>query len=149
MTRLGKFATFTAAVALGATGALAQSTAPQTPPAQTPPASGMTPGAAAPSAGATAQTSFSDSDVDQFASAAIAVQNIQNDSTVAAADKQTKMASAVSSSGLSPEKFNAIAKASQSDPALMKRIQTAAAAKMQASPKAAPDAGGSTGPSGQ
>jgi len=147
MTRLGKFATFTAAVALGATGALAQSTATQTPPAQTPPASGMTPGAAAPSAGAT--TSFSDSDVDQFASAAIAVQNIQNDSTVAAADKQTKMASAVSSSGLSPEKFNAIAKASQSDPALMKRIQTAAAAKMQASPKAAPDAGGSTGPSGQ
>ena len=147
MTRLGKFATFTAAVALGATGALAQSTAPQTPPAQTPPASGMTPGAAAPSAGATA--SFSDSDVDQFASAAIAVQSIQNDATVAAADKQTKMASAVSSSGLSPEKFNAIAKASQSDPALMKRIQTAAAAKMQASPKATPDAGGSTGPSGQ
>jgi hypothetical protein len=74
----------------------------------------------------------SDGDVDQFASAVLAVQKVAQDSSVAGADKQAKMADAVKQSGLSPEKFNAIARASQSDPALMKRIQTAAAAKFQA-----------------
>jgi hypothetical protein len=133
MTRLGTFFTFTAAATLGATGALAQE-ATQTPPAST------APEAAAPAPDATAQTSFSDGDVDQFASAAIAVQNIQKDTAVPDADKQTKMASAVTSSGLTAEKFNAIAQASQSDPALMKRIQTAAATKMQGSAAAAPAA---------
>jgi hypothetical protein len=121
------------ASALGGTAALAQ-TAPQTPAPASGDAPATTPGAA---------TAYTDADVDEFAGAALAVQKIQQDASVADADKQTKMASAVTSSGLSPEKFNAMATASQSDPALMKRIQTAAAAKMQASGTA-----GATGATG-
>jgi len=135
MIRFGTMAALLGATALCSAAALAQTT-PQTPPQATPPAA-TTPGAAA--------TTYTDADVDQFAGAALAVQKIQQDATVPDADKQTKMAAAVSSSGLTPEKFNAIATASQSDPALMKRIQIAAAAKMQAS--GAP-AAGSTGATG-
>ena len=133
MTRFGTIATFMAASAFVGTTAIAQ-TAPAAPDTATT--------ATTPSAGA---ASYTDADVDQFASAAIAVQKIQGDASVAATDKQTKMASAVSSSGLTPEKFNAIATASQSDPALMKRIQTAASAKMQASAGTAPSTKPSAG----
>jgi hypothetical protein len=142
MIRFGKTTMVIAACTLGATAALAQ-TAGQT----TPPATGTAPSTTqtAPSTGTATSASFTDSDVSNFAGAAIAVQKIQQDSSIADTDKQTKMASAVSSSGLTPDKFNAIAQASQSDPALMKRIQTAAAAKMQASPNAAPGASGSAG----
>jgi hypothetical protein len=99
--------------------------------------------ATAPSSTATlTNADVTDADVDQFASAVLAVQKIQKDSTIADADKQKNMADAVKQAGMTPEKFNAIAKASQADPALMKRIQTAAAAKMQPAP------GGSSGPAG-
>lgn len=141
MTRFGPLAALFAASALGGTAALAQSTTPQTtPPQTTPPASTGT----APTTTPTTPTaaSYTDADVDQFAGAALAVQKIQQDATVPDADKQTKMSAAVTSSGLTPEKFNAIATASQSDPALMKRIQTAAAAKMPA-PSTAPTTGSS------
>ena len=138
MNTFSKTAAILAAGTLGATGALAQTaTTPQTtPPATTAPAT--------PDAGATTATptSFTDADVDQFATAVVSVQKIQGDASVAATDKQAKMAAAVQAAGLTPTKFNAMAQASQSDPALMKRIQTAAAAK--ASPGAAAgSAGGS------
>lgn len=84
--------------------------APQTPPAGT----------------TTAGKSYSDAEVDQFAKAVLAVQNIQQDTTAAPADKQTKMAAAVQAAGLTPEKFNEIASASNADPTLMQRIQAAA-----------------------
>jgi len=128
MDRFVKMAVVSAACALGTTGAMAQAASQSTPPAATTPPAGA------------ATTAYTDADIDSFATAAIAVQKIQQDATVPDAEKQTKMASAVTSSGLTAEKFNAIAQASQSDPALMKRIQTAATAKMQASPTAAPQA---------
>lgn len=146
MIRIGTIAALLAASALGTTAALAQE-APQAPAPASQSAPPSEPAPASPPAAATAApaaASFTDTDVDQFASAALAVQEIQKDTSVADADKQAKMASAVTSSGLSAEKFNAIATASQSDPALMKRIQLAAASKIKA-PTAAPggDATGS------
>ncbi|EHJ59391.1 DUF4168 domain-containing protein [Novosphingobium pentaromativorans] len=70
---------------------------------------------------------FSDTELAQFAEAAKAVQEIQADASIAASDKQTKAAAAVQEKGLTPQKFNEIAMATQSDPALMQRIQAAAA----------------------
>jgi hypothetical protein len=155
MIRFATMAALLGATALGGAPALAQmapesqtmtppteATPPQTMPQQTTPPTAdeptttTTPSTAAP-------TSFSDADVDAFASAALAVQKIQQDATVPDADKQTKMAAAVTSSGLTAEKFNAMATASQADPTLMKRIQTAAAKKQQGG------AAGSTGSTGQ
>ncbi|HVI98486.1 MAG TPA: DUF4168 domain-containing protein [Sphingomonas sp.] len=99
-----------------------QTTAPQT---TTPADPAATPQTAAPAA------QVSDAEVDQFATAAVEVQKIGSDTTVAEDAKQEKMAAAVQSSGLTPERFNEIAQASQSDPALQARIQTAAQSKMQ------------------
>lgn len=150
MLRFGTTTAMIAACALGATGAFAQSTMPQstTPPAQTTPPQSTMPQTTPPTTAAPA-SSYTDTDIDEFATAAIAVQKIQQDSAVPDADKQTQMAAAVKSSGLTADKFNAIARASQSDPALMKRIQTAAASKMQAAPSTAPGStGGDTGGSG-
>ena len=138
MTRFATMAALLGATALGGTAALAQmapeaqTTAPPTqatPPQQATPPSADEPTTTAPPAAA--PTSFSDADVDKFAGAALAVQKIQQDATVPDTDKQAKMSAAVTSSGLTPEQFNAMATASQSDPALMKRIQTAAAKQQQ------------------
>ncbi|MGN6268710.1 MAG: DUF4168 domain-containing protein [Sphingomonas sp.] len=153
MTRFATMAALLGATTLCGTAALAQM-APQTTPPATPPTASQTapqttpPAASQAAPGAAA--SYTDADVDQFAGAALAVQKIQQDTTVPDTDKQTKMSAAVTSSGLTPEKFNAMATASQSDPALMKRIQTAAAAKMKASPPSAGASGaaGSTGSAG-
>ncbi|RIA36659.1 uncharacterized protein DUF4168 [Hephaestia caeni] len=90
----------------------------------------MTPQAADP-AQAPQTTEVSDAEVDQFASAAVEVQKIGSDTAVAEDAKQEKMAAAVQSSGLSAERFNQIAQASQADPALQARIQTAAQSKMK------------------
>ncbi len=78
-------------------------------------------------------STFSDEELEQYVKAALEVQQIQQDAATPDADKQTKMAAAVQSAGLTPEKFNQIAMASQSDPALQQRIQ-AAAGKLQQSP---------------
>ncbi|WP_226637646.1 DUF4168 domain-containing protein [Novosphingobium profundi] len=104
----------TAALGAVATGGAVQAqSAPQSAPQQAP-------GASASSA------DFSDQEVKQFATAAVSIQNIQKDTAASAEEKQTKMAGAVQSSGLSPEKFNQIAVASRSDTTLMQRIQSAA-----------------------
>lgn len=79
-----------------------------------------------------ASASFSSTEVEQFAKAALAVQKINGDAALSAEDKQAKMAAAVTDSGLSPARFNEIATASQSDQALMDQIQTAAGKLMQA-----------------
>ncbi|EIZ77375.1 hypothetical protein WSK_4058 [Novosphingobium sp. Rr 2-17] len=73
---------------------------------------------------------FSDGELDQYVKAALAIQQIQQDSAVPESDKQAKIAAAVQQAGLTPEKFNQIALASQSDPALQQRIQ-AVAGKLQ------------------
>ena len=78
-------------------------------------------------------STFTDTELEQYVKAALAVQQIQQDTTTPDADKQAKMAAAVQSAGLTPEKFNQIATASQSDPALQQRIQ-AVAGKLQQTP---------------
>ncbi|MBA4092354.1 MAG: hypothetical protein C0494_17425 [Sphingobium sp.] len=78
---------------------------------------------AAPAAGA---SNFSDSDIKQFAAAAVEVTKIQSDASIAEADKQPKMLAALQASGLPPEKFNQIGQAAAADPALQQRIQAAA-----------------------
>jgi hypothetical protein len=100
--------------------------------AQTSPAAPAEPAAPAASAG-----NFSDAEIQQFAAAAMEVTKIQQDSSIAAADKQPKMLAAVQSSGLPPEKFNQIGQAAAADPALQQRIQAsapAAAASASATP---------------
>lgn len=94
--------------------------------AQTGAPAGAAPASATPSSPA-ASSSFSDDELQKFASAAIQLNKIQADAGVAATDKQPKMLAAVQASGLDPAKFNAIAQAAQTDPALQQKIQAAAA----------------------
>lgn len=101
------------------------------------------PAPAAPGASASASaSSFSEADIKQFAAAAVEVTKIQQDTSIAAADKQPKMLAAVQASGLPPEKFNQIGQAAATDPALQQRIQAAAppapAAPAAAEPAATP-----------
>lgn len=88
------------------------------------------PAASAPQAAA--PSAVTDAEVKQFAKAALAVDKVNKDAAVPAADKQKKMAEAVSSSGLPPARFNEIAQASQSDPALQQKVQAAIVAEQEA-----------------
>lgn len=86
----------------------------------------------------TAATTVSDTEVTQFATAAVAAAKIRSDATVPEADKNAKMVEAITASGLPPARFNEIAQAMQSDTALNKRIQDAAATQAPAAGAAAP-----------
>ncbi len=90
---------------------------------QAAPAAPTAPAPATPAAGA---SNFSDSDIKQFAAAAVEVTKIQSDASIADAEKQPKMLAALQASGLPPEKFNQIGQAAAADPALQQRIQAAA-----------------------
>ncbi|MEC3909846.1 DUF4168 domain-containing protein [Sphingobium sp. CR2-8] len=96
-----------------------------------------------PAAPAPGASNFSDSDIKQFAAAAVEVTKIQSDSSIAEAEKQPKMLAALQASGMPPEKFNQIGQAAAADPALQQRIQAAAppapAAAAPASPAAPAD----------
>ncbi|MFC3431307.1 hypothetical protein [Sphingobium fuliginis] len=100
-------------------------------------------GAAAPAApaapAAAGASTFSDAEIKQFAAAAVEVTKIQQDTSIAEADKQPKMLAALQASGIPPEKFNQIGQAAAADPALQQKIQ-AAAPSAPAAP-AAPAAG--------
>jgi hypothetical protein len=85
-----------------------------------------------------APTPVTDDEVKKFAKAALAADKISKDTAIAAADKQKKMAEAVSTSGLEPTRFNQIAQASQSDTALQAKVQAAIVAEQQASPAPTP-----------
>lgn len=85
---------------------------------------------APPTAASPSATSFSDTELEQYVRAALAVQRVQQDQAMPDTDKQAKMAQAVQQEGLSPERFNEVASAAQADPALQQRIQ-AVAAKIQ------------------
>jgi hypothetical protein len=114
-------AILTAGAALIAAPALAQDAAPAPAPApQT-----ATPAPAAPA-------TVTDAEVTSFAKAAIAVDKVNKDTAVPAADKPKKLADAVTAAGIAPERFNAIATASGTDAELQKRIQTAIVAEQQA-----------------
>lgn len=86
------------------------------------------PAQAAPAAPAAGASKFSDADIKQFAAAAVEVTKIQQDSSIAEAEKQPKMLAALQASGIPPEKFNQIGQAAAADPALQQKIQAAAPA---------------------
>lgn len=127
--RAFKLSIIATAAAMAATPALAQE-ATTTAPAQDAPAAGAT-------AGAATSATVSDAEVDQFATAVVAVDRINKDATVAADAKQTQMASAVTASGLTPERFNSIATQMNADTALQAKVGAAIQAKAPA-PAAAP-----------
>jgi hypothetical protein len=108
--------------ALIAAPALAQEAAPAPAPA---------PQTAAPAAPA---APVSDAEVKTFAKAAIAADKVNKDTTLAEADKARKLAEAVTTAGIQPDRFNQIATATGSDAALQKRIQDAIVAEQQANP---------------
>ena len=128
------FASSLAALAFVATAAQAQDASP--PPADQSAAQPAQPSGAAPPAtpatdaaapAAAASTSVTDTEVDSFAKATVAVQKISADAKLDEKAKQTKMAEAVKSAGLEPARYNDIGKAVSSDPALLAKIQTAMA----------------------
>jgi len=103
--------------------ALTHSASAQTPAAQ--PAAPPAPAAATPAAPAT----YSDEDVKKYATALLAVNKIQADASVAAADKPAKFGEAVVAAGIDTAKFNEMSQAMKASPELNTRIQTAAAAQ--------------------
>ena len=69
----------------------------------------------------------SEAEIDSFAKATVKLQAIQADTALAADQKQTAMAAAVTEAGLDPAKYNEIGKAAAADPELRASIQTAMA----------------------
>ncbi|WP_066553050.1 DUF4168 domain-containing protein [Croceicoccus bisphenolivorans] len=108
----------TLAGTLAATPAFAQAEA-AAPAAEAPaaaPAAEAAPEAAAP---------ITDAELDQFAGAAIKVNEIAQDATLDAEGKQAAMVTAVQASGLDAVRFNEIASKSQSDETLKGRLAEA------------------------
>lgn len=73
------------------------------------------------------QSGVTDAEVDHYAAAALAVQRIEREAAPEDENKPQRMAAAVEQAGLTPTRFNEIAKAQQGDPALQARIHDAAA----------------------
>ena len=69
--------------------------------------------------------SFSDTEVQAFVKSLDDVQRIDQDTTLAQDAKQASMVKAIEAAGLTPQKFNEISIASQSDVGLQQRIQDA------------------------
>jgi len=70
-------------------------------------------------------SSFTDEQINHFASAMVKIQDVAADATIDDAQKQTQMVAIVQAEGLDPQTFNAIGSASQSDPELQQRVQLA------------------------
>lgn len=87
------------------------------------------PEAPATTAAAPTGATYSDDEITKFATAALAVQKISQDSAMPAADKQKSMVDSITATGLEPSRFNEIAKASQTDTALQQRIAAAVSAQ--------------------
>jgi hypothetical protein len=69
--------------------------------------------------------SFTDQQVDQFAEATVKVQAIDADASIAAEEKQSHMAAAVTEAGLDPLTYNKIGQALAVDAELRNRVQVA------------------------
>jgi hypothetical protein len=106
---------------------------PATPDDAVPPAVESFPPEAAPPEGPAApgpdaqSAEFTDEQVDQFAEATVRVQAIDEDASIAAAEKQSRMATAVTQAGLDPATYNKIGQAIAVDPELRNRVQVAMA----------------------
>ncbi|HWK42292.1 MAG TPA: DUF4168 domain-containing protein [Croceibacterium sp.] len=79
-------------------------------------------------------TSFTDQQVDQFAEATVKVQAIDADTSIAADQKQSHMAAAVTEAGLDPATYNQIGQAVAVDAELRNRVQVAMARHAGANP---------------
>jgi len=108
------------------------------PPAESAPPESAPPASAPPAAGTATAAPVSDTEVQQYATALVGINQVQQDTSVAEADKQQKMLAKVQEAGLAPQRFNEITQASQSDPTLQQRIQTAMASPAPASPPPPP-----------
>lgn len=83
---------------------------------------------AAPAAGLEApadSASFTDEQINDFASAMVKIQDLAADTSIDEAEKQNQMVAIVQAEGLDPQTFNAIGSASQSDPEVRERVQVA------------------------
>lgn len=109
--------------ALAAAPAAAYAEAPAAPTA--PAAAETTEAPAAAPAAEAAPAAVTDAELDMFAAAAIAVNEIAQNAALTAEEKQTAMVEAVQSSGLAPEKFNEIATKSQTDETMKTRVAEA------------------------
>ncbi len=116
--------TLMASTAFAQTTTPAQTTPADAAPAQTTPA---TPDQGTTGAGTAAASTFTDTEVQQYAKAALAVNKINADTSIPAAEKNPKFVAAITASGLQPQRFNEISQAMASDTALNQRIQAAAA----------------------
>lgn len=90
------------------------------PPQAAPPAE-----SAPPETSQTESAEFTDEQVDQFAEATVKVQAIDADASIAAEEKQARMAAAVTGTGLDPATYNKIGRAVAVDPELRNRVQVA------------------------
>lgn len=94
------------------------------------------PASPAPQAAPAAPAPVTPVEVKQFAKAAIAADKVNKDTSIPAAEKPQQLAAAVSGAGLEPERFNQIAEATQTDPAIQQQVQAAIMAEQQAQPSA-------------
>jgi hypothetical protein len=97
------------------------------PPDDAVPSEPAPPADAAPDASVADSGQFTDEQVDQFAAATVKVQEIDADTSIAAGDKQSEMAAAVTEAGLDPATYNKIGQAIAIDPELRSRVQVAMA----------------------
>jgi hypothetical protein len=82
---------------------------------------------ASPEASVAHSSDFTDEQVDQFAEATVKLQAINKDASIAAEEKQSRMATAVTEAGLDPATYNKIGHAIAVDPELRNRVQVAMA----------------------
>jgi hypothetical protein len=118
--------------------AAATAASAQTAPA---PAAPAAPSASAPAPAAPAAAGpVTDTEVKQFATALVAINDVQKNPALSPTDKQTAMVAKVQEQGLQPQRFNEIAQASQTDTALQGKVQTELAKQQPAAAAAAPAA---------
>ena len=99
------------------------------------PADPAPPAAAAPAPAAAGPVS--DTEVKQFATALVAINDVQKNPALSPTDKQKAMVAKVQEQGLQPQRFNEIAQASQSDTALQGKVQSELAKQQAAAPAGA------------
>lgn len=115
-----RISTLAAGIALAIAPAALAQTAPQTAPAPAP-------APAPPQAAPVTNASVNDTELTQFVTVALQIEQIKKDATIPEAEKTAKMATAASASGIDPQRFNAISQAMGSDSALNARVQAKAA----------------------
>ncbi len=91
------------------------------------PADALPPEPGAEDPGDVSAGAFTDAEIDSFAKATVAVQEIDADATLDVQAKQEQMASAVTDAGLNPAKYNEIGQALATDTELRAKVQTAMA----------------------